>query len=330
MNPTAQYIINPKINYTSSSSVPKHKFKPTNTKIRLGDKRYTLHEKTKPYCKVKFEIGPISFDMIKCPKGFFYMGTDEFKQNQFMVKMKSHLPKEPVTIDQPFLLGETEVTQELFQIVMNDNPSFYQLRDVSNKKPVQNVSCYDAILFCNKLSEILKRIPYYNLSILREKTYEVNGQFKSIIEEAEITTNSMANGFRLPLEKEWEYAARAGTNNRWAGTNNKDKVGDFAWFEKNSRITDVTHSNFDEMQLNDVQKKLPNEWGFYDMSGNVWELCWDEFNPRQSTRPIDRTIRGGGFDSQLTNLQVTRRNNFSEASKTDKIGFRIASSNLDK
>jgi len=89
------------------------------------------------------------------------------------------------------------------------------------------------------------------------------------ISEAIVTINPHANGFRLPYEKEWEYAARAGTNNRWAGTDQEETVDHFAWVE----VDDIYGYG---TPPSNVKQKAPNEWGFYDMTGNVKEWCWDE------------------------------------------------------
>ena len=127
--------------------------------------------------------------------------------------------------------------------------------------------------------------------------------------------------YRLPTEAEWEYAARSGgKNEKYAGTNNKSELGDYAWYSKNSgRMT------------NPVGMKKPNGLGIYDMSGNVWEWVSDWFN-NYPTRPVvdpqglargsDRVYRGGGWSSYSRGLRPARRSGDSPAGRIGFLGFR--------
>ncbi len=134
---------------------------------------------------------------------------------------------------------KTEVTQKLYESIMGKNPSVFK----GENNPVENVSWYDAVEFCNLLS---KKIGY-------EPVYTING--------SSVTWNENANGFRLSTVEEWQYAARGGQNYRYSGSDNLDEVG---WYEDNSGVK--THP---------VAQKKPNGYGLYDMSGNVCEWCWD-------------------------------------------------------
>ncbi len=134
-----------------------------------------------------------------------------------------------------FAMSKTEVTQNLYTMVMGKNPSAFK----GGNLPVECVSWYDAIYFCNKLSEKFGLTPVY------------------AVEGNTVTQNSAENGFRLPTNEEWEYAAKGGEYYKYAGSDNLDVVG---WYRNNSG--EKTHP---------VAQKMPNGYGLYDMSGNVWE-----------------------------------------------------------
>ena len=159
-----------------------------------------------------------------------------------------------------YQMMNTEVTQKLYKSIMGENPSYFKADDL----PVENVSWYDAIYFCNKLSEKCGLTSVYAVD---GKTYVDSWKYtphKSDSIKGVITQNTKANGFRLPTNDEWEYAAKGGQKYSYAGSNSIDLV---AWYDGNSGSK--THS---------VSKKQANDYGIYDMSGNVWEWVWDSYN----------------------------------------------------
>ncbi len=212
-----------------------------------------------------FEVGGVSFKMNKIAEvkgGPSTIGDDTTSGNE----------KRPVQIS-AYMIGETEVTQELWQAVMGNNPSNFKNSPASgetqSKRPVERVSWYDAIAFCNKLSIKLGKEPCYKVQV-----GGVDVDFATLT-YADIPTSSNSdwnnatldltkNGFRLPTESEWEWAAKGGSEDKYAGANTAGDLVNYAWY--NSNAGGKTH---------EVKKKKANGYGLYDMSGNVWEWTYD-------------------------------------------------------
>ncbi len=276
-------------NYQISRSITEQRTSYDNSCV---NKNY--YNKTfKPFDLANLSYKTIEFNMITCLTG---MGINI--DNWGLQEIK-----------EPFMLGETEVTQELFEAVMGFNYSNFK---DSNKTPVEQVSWYDCLEFCNRLSD------YFGLDrcyILNNKEY-TNSDYPLSIQETEFTFIEGANGFRLPKEWEWQIAAMAGTNNQYAGANDDESLKRVAWFKDNSGSR--THP---------VAQKLPNEWGFYDMSGNLWEWCENSNKSDDNNNHSSLRVRRGGswYASTTVSCSVGRFYNLPSC-RNNSIGFRVARS----
>lgn len=221
---------------------------------------------------------PVEFNLLLVKAGMFKMGATEEQEGADDDERPVHW----VRITKDFYMGETEVTQALWEFVMGENPSTFK----DPNKPVEMVSWNDAQVFISKLNDLTKA------------------------------------SFRLPTEAEWEYVARGGNKTQrtqYSGSADADEVG---WYYANSQNT--SHP---------VKGKKPNELGFYDMSGNVWELCADYKNkypdgevadPIGSKQEKNRVRRGGGWDSEsVGQLRIAFRRRVEPQMREKALGLRL-------
>lgn len=252
--------------------------------------------------------------MIEIEGGIFEMG------NRREGGYGDEKPEHEVQLNS-FWLGKMQVDQALWEEVMRENSS----RFLGRNRPVERVNWYDCIEFCNKLSEKIGYDPAYEFNKDRKDPNNEN-EDDDLKYWARLIPGS--NGFRLPTEAEWEYAARGGkfrSRSIYAGSHVLDNVG---WYGENS--TGMSQP---------VGLQAPNELGLYGMTGNVWEWCWDWFgdeyykacagqgvisSPCGPEKGRYRVLRGGSWNDDASDCRVAYRLNGNPRYLHDDRGLRLA------
>jgi len=219
-------------------------------------------------------VTPTGIEMVLVPAGRFVMGSEDGPQDE--------APPRTVELG-AFLMDTNEVTQESYRRLMGRNPSKFEGPD----RPVERLSYFGAVQYCNMRSLREKLAPCYDLDTL--------------------ACDFGADGYRLPTEAEWEYACRAGTTTPLSFGNDSRKLGDHAWFQDNAGK--ATHP---------VRQKRPNPWGLYDVHGNVAEWCHDFYDagyyqrgetrdPRGPESGDERVLRGGHWAGSAATCRSSAR-----------------------
>ncbi len=258
----------------------------------LQDSANELADGPKEVKALKSHTSPTGIEMIFVEGGTFQMGSNEGEDDEG--------PVHSVTVPS-FYIGKFELTQIQWEIVMGDGPSEF----AGDNMPIKKISWFDAVEFCNKLSRKEGLTPCYTGSGDR------------------IRCNFAANGYRLPTEAEWEYAARGGKRSEAFNYSGSNMLGDVGWFGKNS-----------ENKTHEVGSKLANELGLYDMSGNVSEWCWDWYkedyytdspsaNPTGPNIGSHRVRRGGYWTFNADCCKVAKRSYGAPFYASNYVGFRV-------
>ena len=231
------------------------------------------------------------------------------------------------------IVSDHEVTRGEYKAVMGSEPSTPSAYDKDGNKlegndvlnnPVNYVNWYDALVYCNKLSIKEKLTPCYSIDGSTDPAawgsvpYSYEDPSRTTWDAA--TCDFNANGYRLLTEAEWEWLARGGENYEYAGS---DTIDDVAWYSENTKPRGTR----------EVKTKAPNGYGLYDMSGNVWEWCWDWYGSISSSSAAEgassgdyRVQRGGSWssDSDYCFCQVACRDEDGPNGRDyDYCGFRV-------
>ncbi|GAA3108205.1 hypothetical protein GCM10017600_10120 [Streptosporangium carneum] len=188
----------------------------------------------------------------------------------------------------PFQMSAFPVTQSWYAQVTGQWPSAAR----GDRLPVEGVSWWDALRFCDALSQREGLTPAYRL----------RGEDESVEWDAS------ADGYRLPTEAEWEHACRAGTTGPRYG-----RLDEIAWYQENA-----------DGRIHAVGGRRPNAWGLYDMLGNVWNWCWDVYDAE--VYGTYRVLRGGGWSDEHWSCRASVRRRSHPTFRIDDVGFRVARS----
>ena len=249
--------------------------------------------------------------MVRITGGAFDMGSTTGDSDEEPVRS--------VTVS-CFWMDKTEVTQREYRDIMSavygrfSAPSWSSSHGSGDKNPAHYVNWYDAVLYCNARTKV---------SGSSDTVYSyasISGTPGNDCVLNDLRIDLSKAGYRLPTEAEWEYACRARTTTDYYWGNGS--IGDYAWYRNNSGST--THA---------VAQKLPNAYGLYDMSGNVWEWCNDWYgsyragsvtNPTGPGSGSYRVVRGGRWDRDASILRsAARGGNRPDRGNNPYIGFRV-------
>ena len=255
-------------------------------------------------------------ELIHIDGGMFIMGIPEGEQERSSEEFQHEVNVAS------FYISKFEITQKIYQDITGQNPSAFK----GNNLPVERITWYAAVEFCNELSKKYNLTPYYIIDKNIKDPINISeyDKFKYTVSIAG------GNGFRLPTSEEWEYACRAGTTTafHYGDSLNSDMANFDGELPYNSKI------GIKRNKTMPVGSFSPNAFGLYDMHGNVTEWAWDWYNDGYRTvlkdnviiRSTARMTRGGCWNSKSMNLRSGRGYGWGPHSSSSELGIRVVRS----
>jgi formylglycine-generating enzyme required for sulfatase activity len=261
---------------------------------------------------------------VRVAPGSFAMGSPLSEPNRY----PNEGPQHDVRLS-GFAIGQYKVTQGEWQAVMGTNPSFFK---GNGRLPVEQVSWYDILVYCNKRSISEGLTPCYSISGTTDP-----GRWGVVPTSQDTAWDAAqcdfrADGYRLPTEAEWEYACRAGTITATAFGNTL--ASSQANFDGGSPYNTSKKGTYLKRTA-PVGSYPANAWGIYDMHGNLWEWCWDWYDekyysqspaldPRGPESGAYRVLRGGSWGNRGYDLRSATRNfSYNTSNRNNLYGFRL-------
>lgn len=239
-------------------------------------------------------------DVVVAPAGTFTMSALDQGAGQFEADGVTRRPGTTVTFSRPLQVSRTEITQGEYQNTLHRNPSKFKDAADAALRPVEQVTLFDAVEYCNARSKRDGLTPRYALDNLARRT---DGGI-----DFAVVKDVGGPGWRLPSEAEWEYLCRAGTTTAWCFGDDEQAIGTFSWSRDQS--SGSTHA---------VAGKKPNAWGIFDMHGNVFEWCFDASAAPGARQPF----RGGSWFNCPVCAKCDSRSMGDPTTREATLGFRV-------
>lgn len=258
--------------------------------------------------------------LIAIPSGTFKMGTDK----EEYPGDKDESPQHKVTLLRDYYIGVYEVTQAEFEKVMGYNPSTLK---GSPRLPVETLTWYDAVAFCNRLSQLDHFNPAYTISDIKKDSFHII--------DAYVTCDFNSNGYRLPTEAEWEKACRGGTLTPFPFGNNI-KTSQANYDGETPYLLSEPKGLFRNKSI-EVDSLVSNGFGLYHIVGNVFEWCWDykgNYSSYPQANPIgpefgtERIRRGGAYTSPAHHMRSAVRHGVPPGAALFHMGMRVVKSSI--